>query len=71
MVIWLGQWCMTVIQALEKLRQEDCECKSSLGYMLRPRLPRLVKRMMAEGGELEGEKGGGKQKGMKARLVFP
>jgi hypothetical protein len=30
-------WCMLEIQALWRLRQDDCEFKASLGYNLSPK----------------------------------
>lgn len=39
---WVSRWqvwvAYTVILALERLSQEDCECELTLGYIVRPGL---------------------------------
>jgi hypothetical protein len=37
---------MFVISALEKPKQEDCEFKSSLAYIMRPCLEKKIKRLL-------------------------
>jgi hypothetical protein len=39
----LAWWCMPVISALGRWRQEDCEFKTSLEYIMRPCLSGKIK----------------------------
>jgi hypothetical protein len=42
---WTLWWCMPVILALQRMRQEDCEFKVSLNYTARPCLKNRTKQI--------------------------
>lgn len=46
----LGQWSMSVISALGRLRQEDCEFEASLGNTVRPCLRKKEDDVVLSGG---------------------
>jgi hypothetical protein len=43
MIVEYGGWCTLVIPPLRRQRQEDCELKVNLGYIMRPCLKKKKK----------------------------
>jgi hypothetical protein len=52
-LVW---WCMPVILTFVRLRQENCELKTSLGYIVRPYLKKKKKRKEEKKKEILNEK---------------